>query len=815
MKPQRPGEIRGWEERDDALEIRFEQGRMRLAWEEEGILRVRFTPGKAFSPRRSWDPLLEREAVRPEVEVLSDRLVLRGGLFTVSVELPGGRVAFFHGTEEFATDAAPPAWRETCAAECGIPVEEGDELPPGRARLAVSLRKRLHPREGLFGFGQRTCGLDRRGNRFSHWTEDPPGPHNRAMDNLYQAHPLFMALRPGLAWGLLLHSTWFSRFDAGCSQWDELEIFTLGGELDYYLLYGPTPREFVDRLTRLTGRPALPPRWSLGYHQSRWGYGSEGEVRHLVAEFRQRGIPLDAVHLDIDHMRGYRSFTWDPQRFPQPARLLRDLRRSGVRAVTIVDPGIKVEFGKGYGVAEEMATTGMALENPDGSPWTGYCWPDAVMFPDFTRAEVREWWGCRVQALGELGVSGVWNDMNEPSVFQRPFSTGMGDGQRPMPLGLRHGGAEESAPHAEVHNLYGTLMSQAAYEGLLRAGPEVRPWVLTRSAFIGIQRYAASWMGDNTSWWEHLQMSLPQLASMGLCGSPHVGVDIGGFFGHCTPELFARWIQLGAFYPFMRNHTARGTAPQEPWAFGPEVEEIARRAIRLRYRLLPYLYTLAVEAHRTGAPILRPLLYEFPEDVEGWRVDDQAMVGPSLLVAPVVHPGRTYRLVYLPEGCWYDFWTGQRHQGPAALVVQAPLWRIPVFIRGGGALPLGPERHSTAEPLGELTWDVYPAGETSSWTLVEDDGETFAYRLGAVAETEISCREDPQRVVVRLGERRGSWAPAPRKLSFRIHCTRRPVQVLLDRRELSTWSWDADRGAASLSVGEDDGAPRLLELALK
>ena len=290
-------------------------------------------------------------------------------------------------------------------------------------------------------------------------------------------------------------------------------------------------------------------------------------------------------------------------------------------------------------------------------------WPGASLFPDFCRTATRRWWGDLHAGLLAVGVDGIWCDMNEPAIVDRPFEE-PGSTALSIPLDAPQGDDAETC-HAEAHNLYGTLMARATYEGLQRLRPQRRPWVLTRSASIGAQRWAVSWMGDNASTWEDLRTSLPQLASMGLSGSPHVGVDIGGFYGACDGELFARWIELGAFYPFMRAHAYYGSPPQEPWAFGDEVEAVARTAIERRYRFLPYLYTLAHRAHRTGEPILRPLLYDFPQATELHGIEDQLMVGPLLMIAPVCEPGVNERAVHLPPGAWYDFHSGRRVDGGA------------------------------------------------------------------------------------------------------------------------------------------------------
>lgn len=798
-----PGPVVDWQTEPSALCAHQGGSLTRIDAVAPDILRVRFSPTGCPAPARSWDPVQGLPPARLAVTVDDRKLVVATGALTARLDPESGALAF--STPDgigFGEDLGAPRWREVSLGETTLEQMPESELPPGAARTGVYLDKRMVPDEGYFGFGQRNGRLDRRYRHLSHWTLDPSMPgHFGETDNLYQAHPVFMALRPGLAWGLYLHSTWYSSFDIGGERDGVLTLFTLGGELDYYVFAGPTPAAVVEQLTRLTGRPALPPLWALGYHQSRWSYGRDTEVRAIAREFRERRIPLDAIHLDIDYMNGFRVFTWDRERFPEPAETVATLKEQDIRAVTILDPGVKKELGAGYLIADSGIAGGHFVRGPDGKLFSGWVWPGESLFPDFCHADTRRWWGDLHAGLMEIGIDGIWCDMNEPAIGNHHFpSRQMRD--RPIPLSARHGD-EGEALHAETHNLYGSLMSRATSEGLQRLRPERRPWVLTRSAYVGTQRWAASWMGDNSSRWEHLRASLPQLASMGLCGSPHVGVDIGGFYHNCFEELFARWMELGTFYPFMRCHTHHGSRPQEPWSFGPQVEAVARAAIELRYRLLPYLYSLAHRAHRTGEPILRPLLYDFPDAAHLHQIEDQVMIGPQLMVAPVCQPGVRRRLVELPPGTWYDFHTGAR-VGPGPLIADAPLGTIPVFVRGGSILTLGNVRQSTAEPLTELSLEVFPdADATGNWTLIEDDGEIFGYRDGMIAETDFTVAGLARGAGMTIGARRGSYAPEMRTMILRLHLPEAPVRVLLDGREADAWRWDAIHSDLELRLADD------------
>ena len=802
----RAGTLQSWHADGRLFRATFERGTLELSSAFDGAVRVRFSQHAAFAPRRSWAVTQPEDAFDAPSFTVAEDETLTLTLPFVTVKLGrDGTLSFARDGHTFAEDVAPVGWTAASVDASTMRVREGDALPQGPAGEEVQLFKRLREDEAYYGFGERTGMLERRGRLYTNWAFDPDWGHGRHQSNLYQAHPAFMAVRTGLTWGMFLDVSYYSQFDVGYTDPDVLRVTAHGGEADYYVLTGPTPVKVTEQLTRLTGRPLMPPLWALGYHQSRWGYKSEAEMCGLAREFRSRNIPLDVLHFDIDYMRGYRDFTWDPERFPNPKGLLADLEKDGVRAVTILDPGVKNDLDNGYAAADDGVAEDVFIKNPDGSRFTGYCWPDEALFPDYTREDVRAWWGGQLkESHTENGVAGVWVDMNEPSIFDRPFSEGISL-QAPMPLGNSQGG-DEPTVHAEVHNLYGHLMSRATYEGLRHNRPGARPWVLTRSAFVGTQRYAASWMGDNSSWWEHLEMSVAQLASMSIVGVAWSGVDIGGFFENSSPELYARWIELGTFYPFMRTHTCDGTRAQEPWSFGEAVEDIAREAINWRYRLLPYLYTLAFEAHEQGTPLFRPLVFDFPDDETARYIGDQVMIGSGLMVAPVTRPGMRQRAIYLPEGTWFDFWTGEPVPS-GYTIADAPLEKIPAFVRGGAVLPLGNVRQSTSEPLTELTLRVCPAGE-SSFTVIEDSGDGFGFEQGDVARTEVNVTQTGENVRVEVSARAGSFRPSERQIVLEVYVSQSPEKVTLDGQAVDV---NMQGNAAQVSY-QDDGERHVLEL---
>jgi alpha-glucosidase len=745
-----PGPLQSFTRDERTLLLDCGGPRIALTVLTANIVRIRLATNGAFAPRRSWavTPPDEHFAVPSfTLEESASMLTLRTEALAIQIERATCRIACVDPNgDTFCADAAGLRW--------------GSD--------GISCAKRIADGEHFYGFGERTGTLDKLGRRMVNWATDPPPlGHNPGTDPLYIAIPVFMAVRPGLAYGVFFNNTWRSTFDIGASQAEVWQMQADGGEIDYYVIYGPTPAKVSEGIAALLGAMPMPPYWALGYHQSRWSYETDAAVRDLATEFRQRDIPCDVIHLDIDYMDGYRVFTWNSSGFPDPAGMIADLRKQGFRTVTIIDPGVKVD--PSYAVYQQGLERDCFIHRSNGEVFQGYVWPDDSAFPDFMRPEVRQWWVDMQKGLIDQGVSGIWNDMNEPTVFAKPFSEGGGQAFT-VDLDAPQGPADERTTHAEVHNLYGSNMARASFEGLYRDLNGERPFVLTRSAFAGIQRWSTCWMGDNSSWWEHLEMAMPQLLGMGLSGVPFVGVDIGGFFGNARGELFARWMQLGILFPFCRGHSSIDTTQHEPWVFGPRVEAICRDYLKLRYRLLPYLYTLFWEAAQCGAPILRPLFFHFPDDQATYHVHDQVLLGPTLLAAPVYHPEREYRYVYLPAGVWYDWWTDEAINGPIHMLAHAPLERMPLYVRAGAIIPSGPELRFTGErPLDPLTLDLYP-GE-GDFMLYEDDGHSFAYQQGQFCTTRYTLRQDGQYLIFAIGARTGAYAPPQRNIVLRFHGT--------------------------------------------
>jgi len=635
---------------------------------------------------------------------------------------------------------------------------------------AIRLTRSLDSEERIFGLGERTGSMDKRGQAFPIWNIDPHKGHDVNTITMYTSMPFYLGLRTGdaRAYGVLLDHTGRVDVDFGKTNANDATLTVEGDSLTVYYFAGPTPADVMRQYTELTGHMPLPARWTLGHHQCRWGYTSQEQVLQVAHEFRERHHPTDAIWLDIDYMDGYRNFTWDPETFPHPEQMNQRLHEQGIHLVTIVDPGTKIDDH--YFVYQQAMQNNYFCTYPDGTPFKGNVWPGACYFPDFSQDRVRKWWGNLYEAFLNQGVDGIWNDMDEPAltnmmVPDEPESIKsntmdedvlhVAGGDNPTSL--------DGPPqlHKFYHNAYGMEMARSSYQGLLKLRPDSRPFVLTRSGTAGVQRYAAVWTGDNWSRYADILMAIPMCLNMGMSGIPFVGMDIGGFWENSNGELLVRFAQLGAFMPFCRNHNAIGNQLQEPWAFGEPYESAYRKAIEARYQLMPYLYDLFHEASTTGTPVIRPLYYHYTQDAVASDVQDAFLIGDSLLSAPIYEQGATSRPVYLPEGNWFDYWTGAEYPGTGWSDIPAPLDRWPLLIRGNSILPGGPVMQYTNElPTDPLTFTCYMATDgLANYTLYEDDGSSQAYRNGAFAQTSVNCRVTEDFVTVEIEEQFNNYQP--------------------------------------------------------
>lgn len=579
------------------------------------------------------------------------------------------------------------------------------------------LNKALH----FYGFGEKTGPLDKYGWDTVNWNTDVSSKHNDMTKSLYVSIPFFIGLKDKRAYGIYLDNAEKTYFNMGLENKSYYYFGAKAKSLNYYFIYGPEIQEVVERYTFLTGRMKMPPAWILGHQQSRWSYCPDKKVLEIAEKYRDKNIPCDVIYLDIDYMDGYRVFTWDKDRFKDFKGMNRKLHEMGFKIVAIIDPGVKAD--KSYSVYSEGMENGYFVKTKDNKIFIGKVWPMSSAFPDFSRESVRYWWGDLNKKLIDAGVDGIWNDMNEPSLFDTENKT--------IPEDAVHEGDSGIQSHREFHNLYGMMMDKGTYEGLLRAEENKRPFLLSRSGFAGIQRYAAIWTGDNMSLFEHLKLSIPMNCNLGLSGAAFIGNDIGGFNKNCSEELLIRWYEAGAFLPFFRNHSAITTRYQEPWAFGESTEKIIKKYIELRYRFLPYIYNLFHEASAYGHPIIRPLVYEFQDDEKTYKIQDEFMVGKSILAAPVVESGIDRRKVYLPTGYWIDFWSKSIYKGGCEIECDAPYDVLPLFIKGGSIIPeIECENYIGEKNIEKIILNIYPSDQID-YTIYEDDGETFNYEREA------------------------------------------------------------------------------------
>jgi alpha-glucosidase len=667
----------------------------------------------------------------------------------VSIQASKFRATLRTRVGEFCLKLSDAAWTLGDRAENQILSAIGSESSYAKEGWQLSLA--LSEGDSIFGLGETTGTFNKRGLIREFWNTDVLGQApaiHPSLRGLYLSIPFALTLREGRAAGLFWDNPSRQTWDLGQTQRDRWRLNAAGGDVDLYLLLGPQVSHVVERFTELTGRMPLPPRWALGYQQCRYSYPSRRRFEEVARTFRARRIPCDALYLDIDHMDGYRVFTFGKS-FPKPGQMIRNLSTKGFKVVCIADPGVKDD--PRYGVLRRGRALGAFVKNADGrKDYIGRVWPGRSRWPDFLNSEVRRWWGQEQSRLLELGIAGIWNDMNEPALFDSPTKT--------LPEDCLHRSDLGPMRHAEAHNLYGSQMAHASREGALAHQPDKRPFVITRAGYAGVQRHAVVWTGDNTSSWEHLADAVQMCLNLSLSGVPVCGADVGGFLDNTTPELLIRWTQMGAFTPFFRNHSNKGTIDQEPWALGSTAEAICRRYIELRYQFLPYLYVLLAEGHRTGAPIMRPLFWHYAQDPVAVAIGDQFLLGSDLLVAPVLRQGAVARTVYLPQGNWFDFSTGRRYQGCQHIVAPAPLDMIPLFVRAGAILPLGAVQQYVGEnEPGIINLHVWP-GARGELHWYEDDGCSNSYAGGDCSERQITCTRNRQGRMLRWQPTRGPFA---------------------------------------------------------
>jgi alpha-glucosidase len=612
--------------------------------------------------------------------------------------------------------------------------------------------RELQPDEKFIGLGEKVGNLNRRASSFVNWNTDA-SDHTPKTDPLYETFPFFIGIHSELTYGYFLDNTHKSYFDFGASCDDQfIWMGADDGDLNYYFFGAQTVAGIIEDYTWLTGRMEMPPLWSLGYQQCRWSYMSAQEVLDVAAKFREHNIPADVMYCDIDYMEGFKIFTWNNETFPDPKAFIDKLKEMNFKLITIVDPGIKVE--EGYQQYDEGVQKGYFATYPNGENYIGEVWPGRCHFPDFFREDVREWWGAAFTALTEPGVEGFWNDMNEPAVWNQNMPWIVKFGDKFMP---------------EVRNVYGMMMAKATYDGTRKILGNKRPFVLTRAAYSGTQRYSAVWTGDNTATDEHLLLGARLVNSLGVSGMANVGVDIGGFSGNPTPEMMVRWNSLGTYTPMYRNHAIKDSKFREPWQYGDDNMALIKKSIEDRYRLLPYIYSSFYQTTQTGLPLNRTLAIDYTHDelVYTEEYQNQFLFGDSILVAPVISTELTAK-VYLPQGIWYRFGSNEKYNGGQEYIVDAPLDDLPVFAKAGAIIPLQHVIQSTQDAGdGILELHVWPNNEGSSFVYYEDDGNTYDNEKGSYHKRLITLNPTVQTLTLSAVE--GSYHSKYTKLIVLLH----------------------------------------------
>ncbi|WP_299766004.1 glycoside hydrolase family 31 protein [uncultured Dokdonia sp.] len=658
----------------------------------------------------------------------------------------------------------------------------------------VKMSKKAQHAESYYGLGDKPMHMNLRGKRVQNWATDQYA-FGKDQDPIYKSVPFYIGLNKKKAYGIFFDNTFRTFFDFCHERMDVTSFWAQGGEMNYYFIYGPSMPDVVKSYTNLTGVPELPPLWALGYQQCKWSYYPESNVKEIAAKFRELQIPCDGIYLDIDYMDGFRCFTWNKEYFPDPKRMVKELADDGFKTIVIIDPGIKID--KDYSIYNEGVENDYFCKRADGPYMKGKVWPGECNFPDYTNPKVRTWWaGLFKELIGDIGVKGVWNDMNEPAVMEVPGKT--------FPPDVRHDYDGNPCSHRKAHNIYGTQMARATYEGVKKFAYPKRPFVITRSAYSGAQRYTSSWTGDNIASWEHLWVANIQVQRMCISGMSFTGTDIGGFAEQPTGELYARWIQLGVFHPFCRTHSSGHHGDQEPWAFDPGVTDIARKFINLRYRLLPYLYTMFYEYTQNGTPLLKPLVYFDQDDPQTHYRTDEFVFGHQILVCPVLEPNAKGRRMYIPRGTWYNYWSKLPVEGGKEQWVDADVDSMPLFVKAGAIIPKYPIQQYVGEKkLEQIELEVYYALGKNQSNVYEDaqDGYDYTKERYSFRTFKMSGRESDW--IIQQHKRGTYITPYD---TYRIHLIGLPFKIKdieLDNTQVSLESVQYDDKTCSLIVPKD------------
>lgn len=759
------GQVQRVEKLKDGVELTAGRAKVRITAFNDSVFRVRVAPQGTFPKDFSWAVIADPQPPAISIADAKAELKMTVGNTAVLVKKSPLLISF--------ADAAG-----------NVLLADERTLPMAFDGPRVHVWKKMPADENYYGLGDKTGPMNRRNRAFTMWNTDQFG-WTESTDPLYKAITFFMGLHKGVAWGVFFDNTYRTSFDFGKESPDYFSFGAEGGELNYYFFSGPDPKKIVQQYTALVGRTPLPPLWTLGFQQSRYSYYPEARVREIASTLREKKIPADAIYLDIDYQQGNAPFTINREYFPHFEQMVADLRAQGFHLITITDLHIKKDPGHGYLPYDSGTRDDVFVKNSDGSVYVGTVWPGASVFPDFTLTRARDWWGTLYKDFVKMGVAGFWNDMNEPALFERADKT--------MPLDTRHRLDDgTSLDHRAIHNVYGMENVRATYDGLRKLQSDERPFVLTRAAYSGTQRYAATWSGDNSSTWNHLYMSTPMLLSLGLCGYTMAGDDIGGFAGSPPPDLLTRWFEVGALNPIYRDHTGKGTQDQEPWVHGPQHEAIRRRYVELRYHLLPYIYTAIEDSTRTGLPAMRPVFLDYPQAEDFYGNNRDFLFGSDFFVAPVTTEMVDAEEVQLPPGDWFDYWTSQKLSSKNKITLHPALDEMPLYVRAGAIVPTQPLVQNTMErPTGSLQLSVYP-GEDCRGALYEDDGHTFAYQRGELLRVNFTCQSSSSSISIASSAEKTSYQPWWNSAQVTVFgASSQPKEVRIGNQPIHEWRYDA------------------------
>ncbi len=744
------GALLSYRETENGITGNSEQGNFKITVYHENIIRVQVSDTGSFD-EMSYAVVAKPASVDFEIREEKDCLFIETRTLKLELRKDPMRCHFYNQQDNLLNEDD---------AGFGISFLGGSK----------SVYKKLQEGERFIGLGEKTGNLDRAGSGYTNHNTDSFA-YSSESDPLYCTFPFYIGLHHRLAYGIFLDNTYQSHFNFGASN-DRFSSFTVeGGDINYYFIQGDSVAEIISGYAELTGTMPMPPLWGLGYQQCRYSYYPEYEVRTLARTFREKKIPADALVLDIHYMDNYKIFTWDSQRFPEPDKLIEDLKDQGFNLVVMCDPGIKIE--EDYQAYAEGVEQDVFLKYPDGSYYSGQVWPGWCHFPDFTNPQVRKWWGIKLAGYVKQGIKGYWNDMNEIATW----------GQK-LPELIEFDFEGDGGSAKRGRNVYGLMMSQATYQGVRENMGDERPFNLTRAAYSGVQRYAAVWTGDNVSNDDHMLLGVRMVNSLGLCGVAFSGYDVGGFVGDASIPLFARWISIGAFSPFFRGHSMVNSKDSEPWSYGEEVEDISRNYINLRYRLIPYLYSVFHQAARTGIPVARTLAidYSFDDLVYHPGYQNQYLFGPNILVAPV-ESYKELTKVYLPEGSWFNFHTEELHRGESEIYVESSLTHLPLFIKAGAIIPMQSVIQSTREkPQPVLHLHVYQ-GADGTFDYYEDDGNSHRYQSGEFYQRRISLEHKTGKLV--FGAVEGTYTSQFKEIRCCLHGFRKLTKVTVSEDHIA------------------------------